>query len=44
MQKVTIILEFENKEKAEDITDSDVYNNLQELMDADCLSYITEED
>jgi hypothetical protein len=39
MSKVIIELEFDNRKNNYQITDAEVYNYLNELMENDCLSY-----
>ena len=39
MSKVIIELEFDNRKNNYQITDEEVYNYLNELMENDCLSF-----
>ena len=43
MIKVIIELEFDNHKNNYEVTDAEVINYLQELIDNDCLTYIKEE-
>ena len=43
MSKVIIELEFDNRKNNYQITDAEVYNYLNELIENDCLSYEIEE-
>ena len=42
MTKVIIELEFDNHKNDYQVTDAEVINYLQELIDNDCLTYIKE--
>tara|TARA_R100000231_G_scaffold13312_2_gene14827 strand:- start:954 stop:1100 length:147 start_codon:yes stop_codon:yes gene_type:complete len=44
MSKVIIELEFDNRKNNYQITDAEVYNYLNELIENDCLSYEIKEE
>ena len=43
MTKVSIELEFDNHKNNYEVSDAEVINYLQELIDNDCLTYTKEE-